>query len=69
MNLVELIVVICSIAHPGVCSEKHFLFQSHGSLRECMLESPPYLAQIMTQYPGERVARWRCDWPGREGHA
>jgi len=70
MNLVELIVIICSLANPGACSEKHFLFQSHGSLKACMMEAPPYLAQMMAQYPDQRVSRWRCVWPDKaEGNA
>lgn len=70
MNLVELIVIICSLANPTACSEKHFLFESHGSLRSCMMEAPPYLAQMMRQYPNQRVSRWRCAWPNdTEGSA
>ncbi len=70
MNLVELIVIICSLANPTACSEKHFLFESYGSLSKCMMAAPPYLAQMMRQYPGERVRRWRCAWPDKtEGNA
>ncbi len=65
MNLVELIVVICSIANPTNCSEKHFLFESRGSLNSCMMAAPPYMAQMMQQYPGERISRWRCVWPDK----
>lgn len=70
MNLVELVVVICALANPTACSEKRFLFESHGSLRSCMMESPPYLAQFMAQHPNERIKNWRCAWPGKaEGNA
>ena len=66
MDLVELVVLLCSLAHPGVCTEKHMVFQSHGSLEQCMKEAPPYLAQWINEHPGVRVARFHCAWPGSE---
>ncbi|HTW28970.1 MAG TPA: hypothetical protein VME92_17725 [Acetobacteraceae bacterium] len=66
MNLVDLIVVICSLLNPTQCQEKHLLFQSQGSLRSCMIEAEPYLAQYMGEHPGYRVQRFRCAWPDTE---
>lgn len=69
MNLVELIVVVCSILSQNVCSEKHFVFESQGSLSNCMMEAQPHLAQWAGGHPNERIARWRCAWPDQEGRS
>jgi hypothetical protein len=66
MNMVDLIVLLCSLANPTVCQERHMLFESHGSLETCMREAQPYLAQWISEHPDLRVARYRCDWPDRE---
>jgi hypothetical protein len=67
MNLVDLVVLACTLASPSVCHEYHNLFQSAGSLRSCMLQAPPFLAQWVDAHPGYRIARWRCAWPDQEG--
>lgn len=66
MNMVDLIVLLCSLANPSVCQERHMLFESHGSLETCMREAQPYLAQWIGEHPDLRVARYRCDWPEHE---
>ena len=67
MQWVDLIVLACSLADPSVCKEYHLAFQSAGSLRSCMMQAQPYLAQWVGDHPNERVARWRCAWPDAEG--
>lgn len=66
MDMVDLVVVLCSVLNPGACQERHILFESHGSLQACMMEAPPYLAQWIGEHPKLRVARWRCVWPDLE---
>lgn len=66
MNMVDLIVLVCSLANPNACSERHLLFESHGSLRSCMMQAEPYLAQWAGEHPNERIAKWRCAWPEAE---
>lgn len=67
MSLVELIVMVCSTFAPGACSEKHFLFETPGSLNTCMMQALPYLAQWAGEHPNDRIAKWRCAWPSQEG--
>jgi hypothetical protein len=62
MNLVDLILLACTLANPGSCRE----FQSAGSLRSCMMQAQPYLAQWAGEHPAFRVAKWRCAWPDQE---
>ncbi len=66
MNIVDLVLTVCAIANPHACQDKHMLFQSNGSLRSCMMEAPPYLAQWEEAHPGLRVKRWTCQWPEQE---
>jgi hypothetical protein len=66
MNLIDLIVLACTLAAPGTCREYHLLIQSVGSLRACAMQAPPFLAQWVAEHPSLRVARWHCAWPGQE---
>ena len=66
MNLVDLILMVCSLSDPGSCQEKHLLFESSGSLSACMWQAQPYMAQWVGAHPGVRVASWRCAWPETE---
>jgi hypothetical protein len=66
MQLVDLILLACSLATPAACHEYHILFQSAGSLEACTMRAQPYLAQWVGEHPNFRVARWRCAWPERE---
>ena len=65
--MVELVVLVCSMLTPGSCSEKHFLFETHGSLNDCMAQAQPYMAQWAGEHPNDRITRWRCVWPDQEG--
>jgi hypothetical protein len=67
LNGVVLIVLVCSIVNPRDCSEKHFLLQESGSLKSCVMQAQPYLAAWIGEHPNDRIASWRCAWPGSEG--
>jgi hypothetical protein len=66
MNVVELIVMVCSLLNPQACSEKRFVFEASGSLKSCMMQAQPYLAQWAGDHPDERIASFHCAWPGQE---
>jgi hypothetical protein len=66
MDMVDLVIMVCAVADPTACTEKHMLFESHGSLQQCMMEAPPYLAQWVDAHPDVKVTRWHCAWPERE---
>jgi hypothetical protein len=67
MNIVELVVLVCSLLSPNTCVEKRFAFESSGSLKSCMMQAQPYLAQWIGDHPNERVAAYHCAWPGQDG--
>lgn len=66
MDAVELIVMVCSLINPHACSQKHFLLESSGSLRTCVMQAQPYLAQWAGDHPDDRIASYHCAWPGKE---
>jgi hypothetical protein len=66
MELIDLVVLACAVLDPSACQEYHVLFESNGSLRSCMMQAPPYLAQWAGEHPAYRIVRWRCAWPEQE---
>jgi hypothetical protein len=66
MQLVDLILLACSLANANACHEYHVLFQSAGPLEACTIRAQPYLAQWVGEHPNYRVTRWRCAWPDQE---
>jgi hypothetical protein len=66
MDLVDLIVVACSLANPSACRDYHLLFPSSGSLQSCIMQAEPYLAKWAGEHPGLQIMRWHCAWPGDE---
>ena len=66
MDVVVLIVTVCSLLNPAACSERRFLLETNGSLRSCVMQAQPYLAAWIGEHPNNRIASWRCAWPGSE---
>jgi len=67
MELVELILTVCTLAQPADCEERRLAFVDGGSLRQCMYSAPPKIAEWCLDHPSRRVVRWRCTFPGAEG--
>lgn len=65
--MIVLILTVCSLAAPAQCDEERLPFVSQGSLMQCMMNAPPYIAAWSQEHPTDRVQRWRCAYPGREG--
>jgi hypothetical protein len=66
MGIVEVIVTVCAIAQPNMCEDKHLQFTSAGSLQQCVMAAPPYIAQWINEHPKWVAVRWRCDQPGKK---
>jgi hypothetical protein len=69
MSLIELILTICTLAHPPSCEERHLSLVDEGSLMQCMTQAPPVIAEWVGSHPGRRVVKWRCSYPGSEGRS
>jgi hypothetical protein len=67
VGLIEVIITVCSLAHPDGCRDKHIQFIDQGaSLTQCMMEAPVYLAEWSGQHPDEQIKKWRCAYPSQE---
>jgi hypothetical protein len=65
MGLMEVILTVCSLAHPAQCDDRHLQFASEGTLRMCMANAQPYLAQWIGNHPDLRIVKWRCAYPDK----
>lgn len=63
MNLMALILTVCSVASPGTCKEVNLPLEWTGSSRQCVMAMPPYIAQWAGEHPQWSVTRWRCEAP------
>jgi hypothetical protein len=62
MATVDLIIAVCMLENPTACEEKHLYFESHGSLRACMFEAMPAMAEWAGNHPQWHVERFHCEW-------
>jgi hypothetical protein len=69
MGFVELIITVCSIAHPAECGDRHLQLVSQESLRDCMAHAQPYMAQWIGDHPDLHIVKWRCAYPEQEQHS
>ena len=67
--MIELILTVCALSAPGQCEERRLPFVSQGTLMQCMMQAPPYVAAWSGEHPGRRVMRWRCAFPGGDEKA
>jgi len=62
MGLIDLIVTVCALAVPTQCEDQHLRFDGNGSLRQCTMAAPPYIAQWIGEHPKWNAVRWRCEY-------
>ena len=65
--MIELILTLCALSAPDQCQEQRLRFVSQGSLMQCMMQAPPYVAAWSGEHPASRVTSWRCAYPGAVG--
>src|SRR5262249_21182425 len=63
MNPIDLIVTVCAVLSPTTCEETHLVFSGGGSLRQCAMAAPPYIAQWVGEHPKWTAVKWRCEYP------
>lgn len=66
MGFIELILTVCSLAHPTQCDDRHLQFVSQGSLKACIWNAQPYMAQWSSEHPDVHIVKYRCAYPGKE---
>jgi hypothetical protein len=63
MNPIDLIITVCAVLSPTTCEETHLTFSYSGSLRQCAMAAPPYIAQWVGEHPKWTAVKWRCEYP------
>ena len=63
MNGIDLIITVCAVLSPTTCEERHLLFSSDVSPRQCVMAAQPYIAQWVGEHPKWTAVRWRCEYP------
>src|SRR6266581_6369126 len=63
MNPIDLIVTVCAVFSPATCEETHLAFSWSGSLQQCVMAAPPYIAQWVGEHPKWTAVKWRCEYP------
>ncbi|WAJ26778.1 hypothetical protein [Antarcticirhabdus aurantiaca] len=61
--VVDLILTVCMLSDPTTCREERLIYESRGSLAQCMMLSTPYVAQWAGEHPKWMVKSWTCNWP------
>lgn len=66
MQLVDLVILACTIANPKICHHYHVAFPWSESLRKCTTQAEVRLVPWSNEHPGLRIERWHCAWPNQE---
>ncbi|WP_291859339.1 hypothetical protein [Bradyrhizobium sp.] len=69
MNSIDLIVTVCAVLSPATCEERHLVFSSNASLKQCVMSAQPYIAQWVGEHPKWTAVRWRCEYPNPHNRA
>jgi hypothetical protein len=62
-GMIELILTVCAIAQPATCIDKHVVFDSGNSPRQCTMAAQPFIARWVSEHPEWIVQRWKCQVP------
>jgi hypothetical protein len=63
MNAIDLVLTVCAVLSPTTCEERHLVFSSEVSPRQCVMAAQPYIAQWVSEHPKWTAVRWRCEYP------
>jgi hypothetical protein len=45
-----------------LCEDQRLQFEAAGSLRQCAMNAPPYIAQWIGEHPKWTAVRWHCEY-------
>jgi hypothetical protein len=68
-GFIEIVMLVCSIAHPEQCEDKHLQFAWQGSLKQCVMAAQPYMAQWIGEHPQWVIKNYHCEYPGKQDKA
>ena len=68
-GFIEIVMLVCVIAHPDQCEDKHLQFAWQGSLKQCVMAAQPYMAKWIGDHPQWVIKSYRCEYPGKQDKA
>jgi hypothetical protein len=63
MELIAIVITVCTLADPNRCEEQRIEFSSQFSLKRCVMNAQPYLAQWIAEHPKWSIKRYHCEYP------
>ena len=68
-GFIEVVMLVCAVARPYQCEDKHLQFAWQGSLKQCVMAAQPYLAQWIGDHPQWVIKSYHCEYPGKQNKA
>jgi hypothetical protein len=69
MRFIEIVFTVCMLSQPTFCKEQHLQYSWNGSLTQCIMSAPPFIAHWINEHPKWQVTGWRCDYSGGKSSA
>jgi hypothetical protein len=66
MEMIAIVVTVCALAQPDQCEEQRLDFSWSGTLKQCVMNAQPYIAQWIGEHPKWSVKSYHCEYPHRE---
>jgi hypothetical protein len=63
MEMITIVVTVCTLAQPEQCEDRHLEFSWQGSLKQCVMNAQPYIAQWVGEHPKWSVKSFHCEHP------
>jgi hypothetical protein len=63
MDLIAIVITVCALADPDRCEEQRIEFSSQFSLRQCVMNAQPYVAQWIAEHPKWSIKSYHCEYP------
>jgi hypothetical protein len=65
MGLLELVITVCTVAHPTLCEDQRPGTRARNA-QQCAMAAPPHRAQWIGEHPKWMAVRWHCEYPGQK---
>jgi hypothetical protein len=62
MNPINLVLTVCAVLSPTTCEEQRLALSWSGSLTQCTMAAPPYVARWVGEHPKWTAVKWRCEY-------
>jgi hypothetical protein len=69
MDMITIVVMVCALTQPDQCEEQHLEFSWQGSLKQCVMNAQPYIAQWIGDHPKWSVKSYHCEYPHTKSRA